>query len=121
MRVLLPLLLVLYSTHVPGQSYNPDIDVQHYDFSLQVNDTSDRITGQAAITIKFKTQADSFYLDLSDNMHVSSVKSKNKPLKFSQTKDRLIIRTSKAKSAQATFTIRYEGIPTDGLIISQNK
>jgi len=112
---------VLVCTRILGQSYNPGIDVQHYDFSLQVSDTSDRIIGEAIVTVQFKTPSDSFHLDLSGAMHVSSVKKNNKPVKFTQTKDLLIIHTHTKPGEQTTCTIRYSGIPPDGLIISKNK
>jgi len=120
MRTLALLLLVILCTRVSGQSYNPVIDVQHYDFRLQVNDINDRIAGQASVTVQFKIQTDSFLLDLS-GMHVSSVKENNKPIRFRQTKDHLIIHTKRTTQKQSTYTIRYEGIPADGLIISNNK
>jgi len=120
MKIPYLLLLVIFHTRVSGQHYNPIIDVQHYDFSLRVNDLNDRIIGQAAITVEFKTRTDSFLLDLT-GMHVSSVKESNKPIKFTQTKDHLIIHTTGTIRQRSTYTIRYSGIPADGLIISRNK
>ncbi|MES1159615.1 MAG: M1 family metallopeptidase [Bacteroidota bacterium] len=111
----------LVCTRVSGQSYNPVIDVQHYDFSLRVSDTSDRITGQVAITVEFKIQADSFLLDLADGMKVSSVKKNGQSMKFRQGKEQLAIYAMGTSGRQSIYTIRYSGVPTDGLIISKNK
>ncbi|MBN9384672.1 MAG: M1 family metallopeptidase [Chitinophagaceae bacterium] len=120
-RTLLLIAAIICCTRVLGQSYNPCVDVQHYDFSLKVNDTSDRIIGEALVTVRFKNPSNSFHLDLSGAMHVSSVKENNKPVKFTQTKDLLVIYTHKTSDEKATYAIRYSGIPADGLIISKNK
>ena len=39
------------------QAYNPAIDVQHYDFSLRLDDGNDRIKGEAAVTLTFSDGA----------------------------------------------------------------
>lgn len=120
-RSLLLLIAIISCTHLPGQSYNPGIDVQHYDFSLKVSDTSDRIIGEAVVTVQFKTRTDSFLLDLAGRMKVSSVKENGRSLKFRQGKEQLVIYAIGTSGYQSTYTIRYSGIPADGLIISKNK
>jgi aminopeptidase N len=114
----LPLLIL--SQTVLAQSYNPVIDVLHYDFSIKVNDLNNRIDGNAAITLEFKKSTDSFLLDLA-GMSVSSVKINNRSTAFRQTKSHLIIYSAGKPRQQYTFNIRYQGIPADGLIISNNK
>jgi aminopeptidase N len=114
----LPLLIL--SQTILGQSYNPTIDVTHYDFSIKVNDVNNKIAGNAAITLEFQKAADSFLLDLS-GMSVSSVMYNNKPTTFRQTQGHLIIYSTGKPHQQYTYNIRYEGIPADGLIISNNK
>jgi aminopeptidase N len=120
LRGLTFLLMALSATSAFSQSYNPTIDVQHYTFALQVNDENNKITGQAAITVDFRQSADSFLLDLA-GMKVLAVKKDNKPVRFRQSADHLIIYTQCSPGRQYTCDIRYEGIPTDGLIISNNK
>ena len=41
-------LLIILRTPASSQSYHPAIDVNHYDFTLKVNDDNDMLSGQAA-------------------------------------------------------------------------
>jgi aminopeptidase N len=111
----------------PAQLYNPVIDVQHYDFSLALNDDSNSIRGTAVVTVRFRTNAGQFQLDLAARnakgagMTVLSVSERNLPVPFTQDSSHLILRTTAINGSQHTYTIRYEGIPADGLIIGNNK
>ncbi|MBS1603928.1 MAG: hypothetical protein JST42_14775, partial [Bacteroidetes bacterium] len=50
---------------VNAQPYNNTIDVQHYDFTLDLNDSSNLIRGQATVTVLFRSDAAAgFQLDL---------------------------------------------------------
>ncbi len=141
------LLLIISASYIPAraQLYNPLIDVQHYQFSLLLNDADNNIRGKAAITVLFREDAEKFSLDLvkknstGKGMKVGSVKEGDKRLRFRQDSVTLQIYTAPAahrsvngkmvsvpgKSATAgtlhTYTIVYEGIPADGLIIGNNK
>jgi len=115
------LLLAVFQAPVLAQSYNPSIDIQHYDYTLKVNDATDKITGQAIITLKFREPAGSFLLDLGDSMKVLSITKDGKTQKFQHANDHLVIKTSSTAGLQAVYIITYEGIPADGLIISNNK
>jgi aminopeptidase N len=109
------------------QPYNPAIDVQHYDFSLEVNDNDNNIKGQAAITILFKEDATGFSLDFTrkngegKGMTVTSVKEGAKGVRFTQNSSQLLFNIPVRSGEQHTYTVTYEGIPADGLIISNNK
>lgn len=92
------------------------IDVQHYGFDLTVNDSTNRIFGKATITAKYLEPATSLKLDLA-GMKVTRVSG----LKFRQDTSALYIDVNAKKGDTATYTIEYNGIPTDGLIISKNK
>src|ERR1700722_14825191 len=63
---LLTALFIIIAPFPPAraQVYNPTIDVQHYDFSLSLNDQNNIIRGDAAITVEFRTEARQFELDL---------------------------------------------------------
>lgn len=108
---------------------NDALDIQHYVFRLELNDSTNRLAGEASITILFKKSTSSFELDLVDKstrgfgMTVSNVLSDSKDLVFSHQGSRLKI--SLATPAHVgelrTLAIRYAGIPQDGLIISNNK
>src|ERR1700744_1015376 len=110
-----------------AQAYNPVIDVLHYDFSLQLNDDNNSILGSAAVTVQFRENAQECSLDLTEKnsagkgMTVLSVKENGQPVRFSQDSQHLILHTAAKTGGEHTYTIRYEGIPADGLIISNNK
>ncbi|MFD1095618.1 M1 family metallopeptidase [Salegentibacter chungangensis] len=102
---------------------NPAIDVQKYEFSLELTDENDVISGMAGIDYELKQDTDSLVFDLvSQNedgkgMKVDSILSNGKKLQFEQTKEKLKIVTPDSSEV----TIFYHGIPQDGLIISRNK
>src|SRR5882757_229050 len=124
-RLFLPLLFVLSVFCLPAraQLYNPVIDVQHYEFSLRLNDAGNNIKGVAAITLLFRKDAEKFVLDLvkknssGKGMTVSSVTEGGKAVGFTQDSDQLILHTPGRQGQQHTYTILYEGVPADGLII----
>ena len=104
------------------------IDVQHYKFEIAVNDSTDIIEGIATITLKIKKPVKGFYLDLSSldknekGMSVSQVFNSNKKVGFRHKNDKLCIHTPlNINDSVQVFTIKYQGIPKDGLIISKNK
>src|SRR5258708_4643087 len=129
MRVLT---LMIFTLLIPfytvfAQPYNAAIDVRHYDFSLDLTDSNNIIHGQAAITLQFKENTPDFTIDLArrndegKGMTVIAVKEGNKTLRFTQNNQQLIIHTPGNIGEKHTYTIRYEGIPADGLIIANNK
>lgn len=126
-RLVILFLFLLPITHTSAQLYNPVIDVQHYDFSLALNDDSNSIRGTAVISVLFRTNATRFSLDLTaknssgKGMTILSITENNQPVTFSQDSTHLTLQTSAAARSQHSYTIRYEGIPADGLIIANNK
>lgn len=110
-----------------AQTPFPGEDVQHYTFNLKLNDENDIIKGKAEVTVKFTDDVPEVQLNLvkknanGKGMLVSSITENGKVLKFDQDSEVVhILEPQKAKSTR-TFTINYEGIPADGLIISKNK
>lgn len=102
------------------------IDIQHYRFELQLNDENDKINGIAQITVKFKTAANDFYLDLTNEnngkgMKVLALMQQNSKVPFDHKNNKLNIRFAAKPGEIKTFTIAYEGVPETGLIISKNK
>ena len=126
-RFLLCILLTLPCAHLLAQTYNPVIDILHYDFSLELNDSNNNIRGEAVITLAFNTDAPSFTLDLTaantagKGMTVSTIKEGKKDIPFTQETQTLLLRTGGSAHSRHVYTIRYQGIPADGLIISSNK
>src|SRR6186713_2817905 len=80
-----------------GQVYNPAIDVRHYVFALNVNDSNDKIQGKATVTLVFKEDIGSFHLDLAaknkegKGMTVRSVTKDDQPIRFTQDSSHLIL------------------------------
>jgi aminopeptidase N len=115
----------VFSAH--AQSPGAVIDVQHYGFTIQLNDQNDTIRGEANIAVTFLKDAGAFKVNLvkqkagGKGMLVSSVTENGTNLQFQQDNDAVTI-TAQAKSGTAhSYTITYNGIPADGLIISKNK
>jgi aminopeptidase N len=124
-------------------------DVQHYRFAIQLNDVNDTIKGQAKVRIKFLKDINSFQLDLvkqkgaapdsgsnagsthvrenkktngiGKGMLVSAITEDGKDVAFAQDADVININTTAATNSVHIYTIIYQGIPADGLIISTNK
>lgn len=108
---------------------NTAIDIQHYRFTLDLNDSTNLIQGLAEVTILFKKSESSFELNLvgkssiGKGMTVNSVKHNEHILTFSHKDDLLKINldTPPQLNEQVIIVINYSGIPSDGLIISKNK
>jgi aminopeptidase N len=104
---------------------NENIRVTHYKFRLELNDTTDVIAGEAAVTIQFLKPVASFDLNLigkegsATGMEITSIKSSGNPVDYTFKNNLLAIKPVSA--AETTFIITYKGIPGDGLIISRNK
>jgi aminopeptidase N len=105
----------------------PGFDVQHYTFAIQLTDANDTIKGQATITIKALRDLTTFPLNLvkqnskGKGMVVSEIKEGQKSLSFVQDSDEVHIIASPRKNTLHSYTINYQGVPADGLIISTNK
>lgn len=102
------------------------IDVKHYQFNLTLTDESNVIHGQAVVSIHFKKDAPSIYLDLvnensGEGMKVTEVKEGDKILRFQHQNDRLNLTVNAKAGQERQFTISYEGVPSTGLIIATNK
>ena len=130
MKTLFFFLLCLFTYNISAQQKftKQPIDIQKYTIQLSVNETSNRIEVNENIAVRFKTQVDTFFLDLVQNhddslgMKVSKVLQDQQSLSFFQNKDRLYILPNKAKSGnELTFTVQFAGIPENGLVIGQNK
>lgn len=117
---------LIFSLFAKGQVPGSPIDVQHYNFALQLNDVDNNIKGEATVAIKFLKSTSSFSLDLvkknsaGKGMTVSSITENGKNLKFEQDSGAVKIYTTVVAPSRHSYVINYEGIPADGLIISTN-
>jgi len=111
---------------------NKNIDIKHYSFQLRLNDSNDEIIGTTQVTVNFKqANIQNFRLDLINKstekkdkgMVVEGVSISNTAVKYTHENDALIIYLPKSSVANETitFTIKYHGIPFDGLRIGATK
>ncbi|HEY8311696.1 MAG TPA: hypothetical protein VIG47_14125, partial [Gemmatimonadaceae bacterium] len=97
----------------------PGVDVQHYSFALALNDSTNEISGDATITVRFtKGGLTSFFLDLATpadgkGMTVTSVTRDSSSLRYTHTGDHLTISLATPTTAGELrkFTVAYHGIP----------
>lgn len=126
------LLAIFYFPH-SGFSQSPTpsslYDVQHYQFNIALSDASDTIKGKAVITIKLLEPLSDVLLDFSTattgkGMHIQSCTMDGKTIeaiaKEENEKLDLVWKDALPEGSTHTFTIEYQGIPADGLIISKN-
>jgi aminopeptidase N len=122
----------VFSVSISGKDrnkVNPLIDVVHYEFNVNVNDSTNIIYGQALISVCFTGPVSSFDLDLKNvdstgkGMTISSLIIPSVKFKWSHKENKINIVFDKpvAGGTTADITIIYSGIPADGLIISKNK
>lgn len=104
------------------------LDVQHYAFSIILSDTTDRIEGEAGVSVRLPAGDTAFALDLygprpnGKGMGVTKITGAALGV-WRQEKDRIIIglRSGAEAGKDYSFQIAYGGVPDDGLIISKNK
>ena len=124
------LFLFLQSLHLSAQTtektVNP-VDVQHYDYQIRVNDSTDVIYVQARVKILFKTAVSGFNLDLENQdasgkgMVIDRIQISGQNIEFQHANNRVKILAQVQKNSVFEFEIGYYGIPRDGLIIGKNK
>ncbi|HEY2720114.1 MAG TPA: M1 family aminopeptidase [Chitinophagaceae bacterium] len=105
-----------------------NIDVLHYKFEIELSDKSDTIKGKAFVTVQFTEPSSRFELDLTSTngkgkgMIAYLVNEHNEAISSTHGHDSLLIhlKTMAKKAETRTFEILYQGVPSDGLIISKN-
>jgi aminopeptidase N len=116
---------LLCATHLAGDTYprQTGIHAQHYIFRLTLSDDTDEISGEATVEFRFlKDNVAEVALDLAKGMTVTSVTSSDAPVTFTHESDRLVLSLTSSRAGEIRqFTIRYHGIPADGLRIGTNK
>ncbi len=123
------ILALLCALHSYSQKPDAAIDVLSYQFEVTLSDTTNNIKGRAIITAKILKDATSLELDLvstdknGKGMVAYRVLENNAAVTSMHGNDKLIIKSSRTlkKGETRTFEVLYEGIPTDGLVIAENK
>ncbi len=123
--------LLVFGLPASGQNchdHRDAVDVQHYRFEIDLNDTTDILHGTAEVEILFTADIPEFSLDLvhvSDNglgMNIDGIEENGKEVSFSHTGDQVSIPMSgNTKGTTRRYLISYHGVPADGLIIAENK
>ena len=132
-------LLLLFPAAVGADTYlrQPGIDAIHYTFRLTLTDTSNDITGETTMTVKFlRDGVADLTLDLASvaagkGMSVQSVRrggptdlpgpaADNIVFTHLDNRLRLVLPPQSKAGRELTFTIRYRGTPAAGLRIGDN-
>lgn len=108
---------------------NPAVDVQHYKFEVTLTDNSDNIQVLASVTTLFRLKGLSqIRLDLVNEsqgkgMRVKQVKAEGLITRFSHENNVLLIELGRETSEAEVLELQisYEGIPSSGLHIRNNK
>ncbi|MFK5957991.1 MAG: M1 family metallopeptidase [Lutibacter sp.] len=124
-------LFLLFTSTISAQNYKQrlnTIDIQHYKLAIIVNDTTNSIDATMSVKLKFKKSVNKFQLDLVKKdsisglgMVIDSIYQNNVKVDFSHANEKLNIQAKHTfPGIEYTYTIKYHGIPKDGLIISKN-
>ena len=126
---LVTLLSALSASPAGADTYprQPAVDAIHYVFRLTVTDTSDTITGEATARFRIVSTVSEISLDLvstssGKGMTVSDVSAAGRPLEFVHDSDRLriLLGESAPAGSEVAISVRYGGVPAEGLRILDN-
>ena len=105
----------------------PGVDALHYVFKLALDDGSDAIAGEATARFRIVSASTEVFLDLvsasvGKGMTVKDVSVEGQPVAFTHKADRLQIPLpgDRGAGSEVTVTIRYAGVPAEGLRIINN-
>lgn len=124
-------LFLVITSSVFAQQYKErlrTLNIEHYNLAIELNDETDTIDAKIAIDIRFRKSIPSFYLDLvsfdsisGKGMKVDSIFQNKVAVDFKHKNNRLTIYPKhNFANLTYTYTIKYNGIPADGLIIDKN-
>lgn len=123
---ILPFLIVVLTTNAFSQ--NTSIDVLHYSLKIHVYDSTNSISVEEQIDFNWLDTLQSPMFDLESlnsrgkGMVVSAVTDHSSNVSFLQEGEKLkIVGLKAAGRKQLSLVVKYEGIPSDGLVISANK
>lgn len=125
--IVLAALLLAAPSHADTYPRQPGVDAIHYLFRLTIDDSSDRIAGEATVTLRLAERVKAVWLDLTSlaegkGMTVTGVAVDGRAVAFTHASDRLHIPLPFAvrpeEEVQAVVT--YAGIPAAGLRLIRN-
>ena len=111
---------------------NKNIDIKHYAFEINLSDSNDEIRGIATITIDFKeVGVRNFRLDFvnqkadkeNKGMAIDGITIGDQAVRYTHQNDEIILDlpSPSTKNQTIIFTIKYHGVPLDGLRIGKTK
>ncbi len=126
--------LVFHSSTAHADDYpvNKSIDIKHYAFEINLSDSNDEIRGIATITIDFKeVGVRNFRLDFvnqkadkeNKGMAIDGITIGDQAVRYTHQNDEIILDlpSPSTKNQTIIFTIKYHGVPLDGLRIGKTK
>lgn len=126
-KIVLSIFFFVSAAGLSAQIPRNGLDVKHYRFNITLNDTNNIIKGNAVITTRFTKNLKQVIFDLvgknkdGKGMTVTSVTRNGIALNFVQDSQHVMIKDERIKGEKNTYNISYEGIPEDGLIISNTE
>jgi aminopeptidase N len=99
--------------------YQPGIDVAHYDFGITLPGRGREFQGSAALTVNRRRTVDTLRLDLKSAMVVDSVLIGTRARAFRRDAERVHIPLQAADGSRLLVTVRWHGVPDDGLIVTE--
>ena len=126
--------LIFHSSTAHADDYpvNKNIDIKHYAFEINLSDSNDEIRGIATITIDFKQAGlQNFRLDFvnqkadkeNKGMAIDAITVGEQAIPYTHQNDEIILNlpSPSTKNQTIIFTIKYHGVPLDGLRIGKTK
>jgi aminopeptidase N len=106
---------------VDGYERRREVDVLHYEISLDLPDSGRSIRGRTEILFEAVVALDSLALDFG-GLEVDSVRVDGRTAAFRHEGERLVIETPPTKAgARREAAVWYHGSPSDGLILGPNR
>ena len=120
------------TAHADDYPVNKNIDIKHYAFEINLSDSNDEIRGIATITIDFKqVGVRNFRLDFvnqkadkeNKGMAIDAITIGDQAVRYTHQNDEIILDlpSPSTKNQTIIFTIKYHGVPLDGLRIGKTK
>lgn len=120
------------TAHADDYPVNKNIDIKHYAFEINLSDSNDEIRGIATITIDFReVGVRNFRLDFvnqkadkeNKGMAIDAITVGDQPIRYTHQNDEIILDlpSPSTKNQTIIFTIKYHGVPLDGLRIGKTK
>lgn len=114
-KFVLALSILTIAINANSQDYSQDIN--HYKFELELSPINDSI--KVSSKIKGTKSTDRIIFHLADNMHISEIRnSSSEELRFERFDDVVTVFNF---NMDFNISVKYSGIPQDGLIIGKNK